>query len=253
MPFQQWIQSLFTVYDWIIISWAVCLQRPQLVYLLLCLLFSHSPVKVPAEPSGFPRAARHWAAVLPWGRIRASAPAFPWRPGIRRHYLTDGEAVSEPRRARFGATVSKQKPGRKNGSLSRRPDYRSHSYSDLGSPAISQAATTCWWHVKEMHRWSHHELPTASFRNGWAGNYLGLLSTQTRKLGCNHSCFAFLFVIMSGCTFPHLCLSFIYQNMDVNLTLMLPVKINCFFFFFCLLALIKCQCKWLCLRLSKAG
>ena len=145
-----------------IISWAVCPQRLQLVCLPLCLLFSHSPVKVPAEPSGFPRAARHRAAVLPRGRIRASAPAFPRRRGIWRRYLADGEAVSEPRRARFGAAVSKQKPGRKSGSLPCRPDYRSHSHSDLGSPAISQAATTCWWHVKEMHRWSQHELPTAS-------------------------------------------------------------------------------------------
>lgn len=123
----------------------------------LCVLFSHSPVTVPAEPAGFPCAACQWIPIL-WGWIRASAPASPRRPGIGRFHRHDGKAESERR----AVHVSKQQSGGRDGSLPCRPNNWSHSYFDLGSPALRQAATTCWWHVKEMNKLSQHELPKSS-------------------------------------------------------------------------------------------
>lgn len=164
--------------------------RRQLRSRLVFVPFSPSPVTVPAEPPGLPGAECHRCPVPYWGRVRASAPTRSRRPRTGRYRRANGKAGSGERAVRFGGRVSEQHSGGKHGSFSCRSNYWSHSDCDPGPPPRCQAAATCWWHVAQMKTWSPINSPICPPPNGRAGNYVGLLFTQTGTL--DYSCFAFI-------------------------------------------------------------
>lgn len=141
------MNQFYLVYVLLMISKETLTAEASTSLSCLCILFIHSPVTVPAEPSGFPRAACHWPSFFHWGWLRTSTRAFPRSARIGWYYSTDGKAGNDPRSVQLEARVSEQQPGGEDGSFPYRSNYWSRSYFDLGSPPICQAATTCWWHV----------------------------------------------------------------------------------------------------------
>lgn len=124
-------------------------REPKRLNLIYCVFLSFSPVTVPAEPPGFPRAACRRLVILHQGQIRACAPAFPQRAGVPRPRCPDGRAGSKRRTEQLGAHVSEQQPGGRNRPFPCRPNNRLHSYHDSESPSPCQTPTTRWRHVTE--------------------------------------------------------------------------------------------------------